>query len=317
MASSSMRAVPSAVSFNRLKNLGPPGSSERSVGLIFPSASFNDLHCRYAAGRVSPLGMIGPAQGPLDPSAAQYARPVGGVRVEDAGLTGGDTVFAVVQQHSGSVGRRKKCRRLQRRRGAHADGNGHSPRAYRLVCEPVHVPKGDPVRMQAFARPDHDLPLCGIEAHDEEGLRARDAEPAALADRVVDDAGVPAEHAPIDMHDVTSLRGAGLEALDYARVAPPWHEADVLTIGLVGHGQAEAARQAAYFDLAVAAEGKAQPLKLRACGSKQEVALVALRVAGTVELGADGPLSQLDVVAGGEDVGLELAGGRQQFVELD
>src|SRR5215470_13222461 len=317
MASSSMRALPSAVSFNRLKNLGPPGSSVRSVGLMFPSPSLNDLHCRHAAGRVSPLGPIGPAQGPLDPTAAQHARAIARVRVEDAGLTGGDAVFAVLQQHSGSVGRRKKCRRLQRRRGAYADGNGHSPRGYRRICKPVHVPKGDLVRMQALARSDHNLPLCGIEAHDEEGLRARDAKPAALADRVVDDAGVSAEHAPVDMHDLARLRGAGLEALDYARVAPARHEADVLTIGLVGHRQAEAARQVAYFGLAVAAEGEAQPLKLRARGCEQEVALVALRVAGTVELGADGPLSQFDVVAGGEGIGLQLACGREQFVELD
>src|SRR5262249_52411772 len=83
------------------------------------------------------------------------------------------------------------------------------------------------------------------------------------------------------------------------RVAPPRHEADVLTIGLVGHRQAEAAREVAYFGLAVAAEGEAQPLKLRARGCEQEVALVALRVAGTVGLGADGPLSQFDGVAGG------------------
>src|SRR6516225_5948 len=171
--------------------------------------------------------------------------------------------------------------------------------------------------MQAFARSDNHLPLCRIEAHDEKGSRAGDAEPAALADRVVDDAGVPAEHATIDMHDVAGFRGAGLEALDHARVAPLWHEADVLTVRLVGHGQPEAARQIAYLGLAVAAKGKAQPRKLRARGREQEVALVALRVAGTIELGPDGPLSQLDVVAGGEGVGFEFARGREQIVELD
>src|SRR5262245_47984876 len=98
MASSSMRALASVVSLNRLKNLGPLGSSERSVDLIFPSPSRSMTSIAgvlLRGGRRSLFGPIAPAQDPLDPSAAQHARPGGGVGVEHAGLTGCDTVFAV------------------------------------------------------------------------------------------------------------------------------------------------------------------------------------------------------------------------------
>ena len=48
-----------------------------------------------------------------------------------------------------------------------------------------------------------------------------------------------------------------------------------------------------------------QPLELRARRGEEKVALVALRVAGTVKLGAGRTLAKLDIVAGGKRVRLE------------
>src|SRR5581483_2378482 len=136
-------------------------------------------------------------------------------------------------------------------------------------------------------------------------------------DRVVDDARVPAEHAAVDVHDVTGLSGAGLQPLDDVGVVPLRNEADVLAVRLVGHRQRKPPGQHPHLRLAIAAERKAEPGELLARGGEQEVALVALGVAGAIELGPRRPLAQGDVVPGGERIGLELARRLEQLVELD
>ena len=56
-----------------------------------------------------------------------------------------------------------------------------------------------------------------------------------LADRVVDDAAVPTEPASVEINDIPRLRRVRLQALDNVAVASLRYEADILTIGLVGH----------------------------------------------------------------------------------
>ncbi len=70
---------------------------------------------------------------------------------------------------------------------------------------------------------------------------------------------------------------------------------------LVGHG----------------AQGEAQQLELFAGGGEQEIALVAGRVGGAVQLGAVRALDAPHVMAGGQGVGAEVAGGGQQVMEFD
>ena len=90
----------------------------------------------------------------------------------------------------------------------------------RAVADPVHVAQRDGARLQRLARADDDLRLGGVEPHDEERLAAcarhggAEAEAAPLADRVMNDAGVAAQHAAVDMDDLAGHHRAGREALD-------------------------------------------------------------------------------------------------------
>ena len=58
------------------------------------------------------------------------------------------------------------------------------------------------MRLQRLARADDDARPVGIEVHDIERLARGDADAAALADRVAQDAVMAAEHAAVDMDDV-------------------------------------------------------------------------------------------------------------------
>ena len=127
-----------------------------------------------------------------------------------------------------------------------------------------------------------------------------------------------AEHAAVEIDDVTRLRGTRLEPLDHLGVAAGRHEADVLAVVLVGDGKAEAARQVARLRLGHVAERKANELELFTRGGEQEVALITLLVAGAVERApARGPCPRRHVMAGDQGLGAELARGFEQVAELD
>jgi len=89
----------------------------------------------------------------------------------------------------------------------------------RPIAQPVHLAQLDPMRQQRFARADDHFALSSVDAHDIKWLGRGDADPASLADGVVDDAVVPAELAPVDMHDVARLRRIGAQFLDNIGVA--------------------------------------------------------------------------------------------------
>src|SRR6185312_17525526 len=112
----------------------------------------------------------------------------------------------------------------------------------------------------------------------------RNADPFALPDRVVDDSAMPAEHPAIDMDDVAWLGGARTQTLDHLRVASGWHEADVLAVRLLRHGEPEVARELPRLVLLEGAKREAQEAELLARGGEQEIALVALFVCGAIKL---------------------------------
>ena len=82
-------------------------------------------------------------------------------------------------------------------------------------------------------------------------------------------------------------------------------------------GSAKSRARAAHLALGHGAQREHQGGKLGARGGKEEVALVALAVAGPVELGSGGTGPQLDIVPGGERLGVELLRRGQQLAELD
>src|SRR5262249_51922884 len=145
-----------------------------------------------------------------------------------------------------------------------------------------------PAGAQGVARPDHDPARTGVEPHHVERMAGGDAEAAALADGEMDDAGMPPEHAAVEVDDVAGLGGPGLEPLDHLAVAARRTEADVLAVVLVGNRQAEPARQLAGLGLGLVAERETQEVELLARRGEQEIALVAFLLAGAIEAAAAG-----------------------------
>ena len=134
----------------------------------------------------------------------------------------------------------------------------------------------------------------------------------------MDDAAVPAQHSPVEIDDIAGLGGAGFEPLDDVRVAARRHETDVLAVVLVGDRKAETAGKLPRLPLCLVAQRKPQHLELLARGGKQEIALVALFLAGAIERAAScGQRTRGHVVAGRQHLGAEFARGCQEIAELD
>ena len=127
-----------------------------------------------------------------------------------------------------------------------------------------------------------------------------------------------AQHPAIGMHDLPRFGRAGAQFFDNRCVVAVWHEADVLTVGFVGHRQPVFGRQPAGVFLALQmAQRKAQVIELFLGGGEQEIALIARRIGGAMQLGASRAHLALDVMAGGHAIGIEIARGFQQILELD
>ena len=77
----------------------------------------------------------------------------------------------------------------------------------RRVTQPVDVAQIDLVGLQRLARADDDARALGVEVDDIERLAGGNADAAALADRVAQDAVMAAEHAAVDMDDVAGIGG--------------------------------------------------------------------------------------------------------------
>src|SRR5690606_3874471 len=69
------------------------------------------------------------------------------------------------------------------------------------VADPVDAAQMQTAGGERIARPDDDTAAAGVEMDDIERLARRDADAAALADGVVDDSVVAAEHATVDVDD--------------------------------------------------------------------------------------------------------------------
>src|SRR5487761_136041 len=174
-----------------------------------------------------------------------------------------------------------------------------------------HLPGGE-----AFARSDNDVPIGRIEPQHVERLAAGDAETLALADREMDDAVMPSEHASRLVDDIAWLDCAGPQLCNECVIASARHEADVLAVGLLRHRQRKARRQRAGFIFAQFAEREAQEIELLARRAIEEIALVAAGIGGAVQLRPGGAVDAARIVAGRERVRAEVARDGEQIVEL-
>src|ERR687892_485289 len=153
----------------------------------------------------------------------------------------------------------------------------------RLIAKPIHVAKLDAARAQGLARTDHHFAGLGVELEDVERLLGGNADPLPLADGVIDDAVVPPEHPAVDMDDVAGLSGSGTQTLDHLRIAAGRHEADVLAVRLLRHGEPKVARELPRRLLLERAERETQKVELLPPGGEQEIALIALLVGGAIK----------------------------------
>src|SRR5262245_22423355 len=238
--------------------------------------------CRWSGRADSARDLVQP-QRPRDRPAAEHEV----VPVENGRLAGRDRLQRRVEAHAHAV----VAERL--------DGAGHVRRAVAdLDRRPDRPPRWrdrDPVELggleaaalQLALRPDHDRVASRVDLDHVERLSRRDAEAAPLPDRVMHDAAVPADLTSRAIEDRARARLADV-LLDEAGVVVVGHEADLLTLRLVGREQAERARPLAHF-------GLGQPLEWEAAAAEQllsqrveDVALVLARVAAARERPATG-----------------------------
>ena len=145
-----------------------------------------------------------------------------------------------------------------------------------------------------------------------------EAKASPLAHRVAHQASMAAHDPSVRMHDVARQHGIGGHAGDDIGVTPGGHEADVLAVRLVRHGEAEFARQLAHRALGAVAQRKAQKLQLLAGGREQEIALVPVGICGPIEgAPAMAVIARANVMPRRQHMGAKIAGGVEEIREFD
>src|SRR5690606_41697128 len=114
-------------------------------------------------------------------------------------------------------------------------------------------------------------------------LARSDADTAPLADRVMHDAVMAAERAPVDMDNIARIGRFRLQFGDNVGIFPLRHEADVLAVLFLGDSQAHFLSNLAHLRLWQMTEREPQIVDLLLRGGKGEIALVAIRSDRTIE----------------------------------
>lgn len=255
-----------------------------------------------------------------DPAAAYYLV----LLVEDGGLAGGDGAlgfvevgvdFGVVEAGEGGQGGLVAMADLD----ADADGVGELWDGYPVEAVGAEV-AGEEIFVGAYG----DLVRVRMDVEDVERIGAGEAEALALADGEGLDSGVVADDFAGGVDEVAGGVGERLfdvveVGLEEGVVVAVGDEADLLGVGLGGDVEAGVGGHDAYGGLLHFAEGKEGAGELVLREAEEEVGLVLGGVGGARE---DPALAGLVVVvacvvAGGDAVGADLAGGEEEGVELE
>ena len=124
------------------------------------------------------------------------------------------------------------------------------------VAQPVDIAQINLTGFQRLLRADNDAARAGVEMDDIERLAGGDADAAALADRVVQNAIMAAEHAAVQMNDIARQRRVRLQLVDDIGIFALRHETDVLAVGLFGDDEAHVLGELPRFRLSEIAERK-------------------------------------------------------------
>ena len=145
---------------------------------------------------------------------------------------------------------------------------------------PVDVSNLSLGRREALHPRDRDAGGPGVDVAHVQLATDRQPETMALAHGEAMDAGMPTQHAASLVDDLAAaLARLGTDLLDDVHVASLRHEADLLTLGLVGGSQAEGAGTGAHLAFRQLAQRKPGGLELALVELEEEVALVLVAVA--------------------------------------
>ena len=110
------------------------------------------------------------------------------------------------------------------------------------------------------------------------------------------------QNAAVEMDDVTAGIGIGPNFANDAGIIAIGHEADVLTVGLHGDHQPQLLSDRAHLRLGHPAKREAQIIELHLSRCEQEIALIARRIGGPVQLRSVGTFYAANIMAGGKTV---------------
>ena len=152
------------------------------------------------------------------------------------------------------------------------------PASLRLLCDDNHS-------------------LRGIDIEHVIGFRPRDTQTMTLANRIVMDALMPAQHFSIQVEDIPRRGKLDVMAqaslaeirLDECGIVGVCDKADVLTFGLVGTREIPGTSELAHLSLRKLTQRKTQTLELLAGEVVENVALILIRIAGSQKLAIDQP----------------------------
>ena len=169
-----------------------------------------------------------------------------------------------------------------------------------------------------------DAVAVGVDIEHVEGCGGADAQALALADSEVEDAVVMADDLAIGGDKLAGGVREGLALLleiggEELLVVAAGDEADLLGVGLLGEGQTMPACHFADFRLGEAAEREEGAGELGLGEAEEEVGLVLGEIGGALEdpALAGGVVLVDGVVAGGDAIGADGAGGLDECVELE
>ena len=143
-----------------------------------------------------------------------------------------------------------------------------------------------------------------------------EAQSLALADRIVDDACMLAQHMALPVHEWAGLRLLAGAQFNDAGIVAVRHEADILTVALSGVYKTMLLSQLTRLGLVQRAEREAQMRQLVLIQEIQHIALVLAVVHGLFQEPAAVFLLDAGIVAGNDIIQAVLPGEGQHFIKL-
>ena len=138
------------------------------------------------------------------------------------------------------------------------------------------------------------------------GLRKGQAQPAALADRVVNDAPVTAQYPTLHVHEVTGCRGQTRPLFDDPGIVSIGDEADILTVGFPGVDKALRFGNGSGLRFGQSPQGKARMGQLVLRHVVEHIALILLHIQGLFQIPATAFRLNAGIVAGDDHIAAQL-----------